>query len=359
MHPRKFPAQNVGRIPAVAVHTYVSNPITQAHLARLRDAAGNGPLLILTHDNPDPDALATGKGLAVLFQAWGVESRLAYCGLVARAENRAMLNRLTPEWENVEALDFLDQYPSIALVDSQPTAGNNRLPESLSPRIVIDHHHPVRQAINKVQYIDVRPEIGASVTLLYQHLEAAGVVPDPLLATAMFYGLKTDTQGLSRGAAPADEAVYLRLLSRADRTELIQVEQAGLPRDYFRAFSRGLNAARVYGHAVIAELGVMDRPDLAAEMADLLLRLEGTRAALCLGQHNNQLHLSLRIEFMDQDAGLLIQRIIVPPGKAGGHGTIAGGQVPLADQDVNRLIAQIEQRFLDATGENSAGESLL
>lgn len=339
------------------MHTSVSNPITQAQLDCLRDAAGKGPVLILTHDNPDPDSLAAGKGLAALLSAWGIPSRMVYSGLVARAENRAMLNRLTPEWEHSDTLDFLDQYPAIALVDSQPTAGNNRLPAP--PGIVIDHHHPVREAIAQARYVDVRPEIGASVTLVYQHMQAAGVTPDPLLATALFYGLKTDTQGLSRGAAPADEAVYLELLARANRSELIQVEHAGLPRDYFRAFSRGLNAARVYGRAVIADLGVMDRPDLAAEMADLLLRLEGARAALCLGQHGNILHLSLRIEFMEQDAGLLIQQIIVPPGKAGGHGTIAGGQAPLEGQDVNRLIARIEQRFLEVTGQDSPGEPLL
>lgn len=342
-----------------AMHTHVSNPITQAQLDRLRRAASDGPVLILTHDNPDPDSLATGKGLAALLTAWGIPNRMVYSGLVARAENRAMLNRLTPEWEHSDTLDFLDQYPAIALVDSQPTAGNNRLPAPVLPSIVIDHHHPVRDTIAQVQYVDVRPEIGASVTLIYQHLQAAGVTPDPLLATALFYGLKTDTEGLLRGATPADEAVYLELLARANRLELIQVEHAGLPRDYFRAFSRGLNAARVYGCAVIAELGLMDRPDLAAEMADLLLRLEGAHAALCLGQHANVLHLSLRIEFMQQDAGLLIQQIIVPPGKAGGHGTIAGGQVPLEGQDVNRLIARIEQRFLQATGQDSPGEPLL
>lgn len=153
------------------MHTHVSNPITQVRLDRLREAAGNGPVLILTHDNPDPDSLATGKGLAALLSVWGIPSRMVYSGLVARAENRAMLNRLTPEWEHSDTLEFLDEYPAIALVDSQPTAGNNRLPAPVLPTIVID---------------------------------------------------------LSRGAAPADEAVYLELLARANRSELIQVEHAGL-----------------------------------------------------------------------------------------------------------------------------------
>ena len=72
----------------------------------------------------------------------------------------------------------------------------------------------------------------------------------------------------------------------------------------------------------------MHRPDLAAEMADLLIRLDGALAVLCLGLHEQILYLSIRTEPMGQDAGLLVQQVIVPPGKAGGHGTMAGGQVP-------------------------------
>jgi nanoRNase/pAp phosphatase (c-di-AMP/oligoRNAs hydrolase) len=337
----------------------VVNSITPERLDRLQAAAGRGPVLILTHDNPDPDSLASGKGLAALFSAWRIPSRLVYSGLVARAENRAMMAHLTPEWEHEDTLAGLERYSAIALIDSQPTAGNNRLPASVTPSIVLDHHHPVREAIARVAYADVRPEIGASVTLVYQHLSAAGVAPDPVLATAMFYGLKTDTQGLSRGAAPADEAVYLELLSRADRAELIRVENSGLPRHYFRVFSNGLNAARVHGQVVIAELGSMDRPDLPAEMADLLLRLENTRAALCMGEHDGTVHVSLRLKILDQDAGLLIQRIVLPPGKAGGHGTIAGGQVPIGRQDAARITAEIERRFLDVFGESAPATPLL
>lgn len=341
------------------MQTFVANPITAEHLARLKAAAGSGPVLILTHDNPDPDSLATGKGLAALLRAWQIPTRLIYSGLVARAENRTVLERLTPEWEHSDTLDDLDRYSALALVDTQPTAGNNRLAAPRLPCIVFDHHHPIRDAVQRVDYSDVRPDIGASVTLVHQHLSAAGVEPDPLLATAMFYGLKTDTQGLSRGASLADEAVYLELLARADRAELIHVEQSGLPRHYFRAFSHGLHAARVHGHAVVAELGPMNRPDLPAEMADLLLRLEGTRAVLCLGQHGNTLHFSLRTQVMDQDAGLLIQQIVVPPGKGGGHGTIAGGQVPLADRDLRPLLDELERRFLAVMDAPADGEALV
>jgi nanoRNase/pAp phosphatase (c-di-AMP/oligoRNAs hydrolase) len=162
---------------------------------------------------------------------------------VARADNRAMLKYLTPEWEHHDSIEDLDRYSALALVDTQPGAGNNRLPSTHTPMIVFDHHHPIRETINSVQYADIQPEVGATVTLLYKYLETAEIVADPILATAMFYGIKTDTHGPSRGVSAADEATYIKLLSHLDHKILVQVEHAGLDRDNFRALHRGLKAA--------------------------------------------------------------------------------------------------------------------
>jgi nanoRNase/pAp phosphatase (c-di-AMP/oligoRNAs hydrolase) len=336
-----------------------SNPLIQNRLIQLRTIAGTGPVLILTHDNPDPDALASGKAFATLLKSyWNIPSQLIYSGLVQRAENRAMLKLLTPEWEHSDVLTRLDQFSALALVDTQPGAGNNRIPTTHTPQIVIDHHHPIRKTMEMVPYTDIQPEIGATVTLLDQYLETAAIVPDSDLATAMFYALKTDTRGLSRGASSTDQVVYLKLLAQIDHSKLIQVEQAGLPQIDFRAFSRGLQAARVYTQSVVADLGTMHRPDLAAEMADLLIRLDGALAVLCLGLHEQILYLSIRTEPMGQDAGLLVQQVIVPPGKAGGHGTMAGGQVPFVGQEFNHLVNEICRRFLKIMEETGEGEPL-
>lgn len=337
-----------------------SNPIGQDRLDLLRTTAGAGPVLILTHDNPDPDALAAGVALSTLLKsAWDVSSRLIYSGVVARAENRAMLARLTPEWKLSVQLPHLEQYSAVALVDTQPGAGNNRLPEDYAPHIVFDHHKPIREHMASVRYADVRPEIGATVTLLYQHLEAAGIEPDVTLATAKFYGLKTDTRGLWRGASPADEAVYVKLLRRIDRKKLSHIEQAGLSQDYFAAFNRGLEAAHLHGPSVFANLGHLSQPDLTAEIADLLIRLESAQTALCVGRHSDTLYMSLRTKRAAPEAEALIQHVVVGLGTAGGHGRMAGGQVSLADRESTQLTDEIMRRFLSVTDAPSAGTPLL
>lgn len=342
----------------LALHEH--NPIRDTHLAQLRAVTGAGPVLILTHDNPDPDALASGKALATLLDtAWDISSLLVYSGLVARAENQAMLTRLTPEWEHRDTLTGLDRYSALALVDTQPGAGNNRLPATHPPHIVFDHHRPRRETMDLVRYADLRPELGATVTLLHQYFETAGIDPDPILTTAMFYGLKTDTRGLSRYTSPADEVAYFDLLTGLDHEALNRVEHAGLSPDYFRAFSRGLQAARVYDQAIVAHLGPMHRPDLAAEMADLLIRLESARAVLCLAEYGEVLHLSLRTSLLNHDAESIIQPVVVGLGKAGGHGTMAGGQVTLTGHNADPLVSEITRRFLDIMGETDEGVPLL
>jgi nanoRNase/pAp phosphatase (c-di-AMP/oligoRNAs hydrolase) len=336
------------------------NPIDQDHLEKLRTTAGNGPVLILTHDNPDPDGLASGKALSTLLrEAWEIPSRLVYSGLVARAENHVMLDRLTPEWECSETLPDLRQYSAVAQIDTQPGAGNNRMRVVHPNHIVIDHHYPVRDATTTASYADVRTNIGSTVTIMFQYLEAARIDPDPLLATAMYYGLKTDTRSLTRGESVADDVAFMNLTRYLDQRELSKVEVAALTLEYFRAFSHGLHAARLFGQAIVAWLGSIEQPDFAAEMADILIRLQGARAALCMGRFRDTLHISLRTGGRDQDAGMIIQQVVTSPGSAGGHGTMAGGQFPLLGIDIDALLVELQHRFLAVLGETSEGMALI
>jgi nanoRNase/pAp phosphatase (c-di-AMP/oligoRNAs hydrolase) len=338
----------------------IENPIDQTCLQGLQQALGVGPVLILTHDNPDPDGLASGKALSCIFKRlWGISSRLVYSGIIARAENKAMLRLLTPEWEHYEILDDLEEYTALVLVDSQPGAGNNMIPNDHHPHVVFDHHHPLRAALKPVDYVDVRPEVGATSSLVFQYMQAADILPDAEIATSLFYGIQTDTRGLSRGDSPIDQFAYFELLKYIDRRLLIQVEQAGLPRDYFRAFCNGLHAALVWGRVVVCYLEKMHRPDFAAEMADLLVRLEDARAVLCLGYHEGIMYLSLRTAPLNQDAGILIQEVVYPPGKAGGHGVMAGGQIPILKSDPDDVYNRIKERFLSVMEEGGDGERLL
>jgi nanoRNase/pAp phosphatase (c-di-AMP/oligoRNAs hydrolase) len=302
-------------------------------------------MLILPHNDPDPDAIAGAVALRhLLAQRLNIEERIGYQGIIGRAENKALVRYLGHPLRRLRDSEFQGA-DAVALIDSQPGAGNNPLPPGRTPTIVIDHH-PWREETAAAAFAEVRSDIGATSTILTEYLQAAGVEPTPPLATALFYGIKTDTMGLGRGASPADAAAYFYLQPRIDVDALVEIERAQVPAEYFRSFDIALRAAQVYDDVVIAYIGQMDYPDLVAELADLLLRLEGIRWAICMGAYQGELVLSVRARGRRGGAGRLAQNMVKNRGTAGGHGAMAGGHLPLAGEDPEQVAMLLGQRAL-------------
>jgi nanoRNase/pAp phosphatase (c-di-AMP/oligoRNAs hydrolase) len=333
----------------------------RAFLERLSAAIrGTGSILILPHNNPDPDAIASAVALRyVLAEELGVDSDIAYTGVIGRSENKVLVRYLGHPLQPLAELD-LGHPTSTALVDTQPGTGNITLPPEATVAIVIDHH-AWREWTASAVYADVRPELGATSTILTQYLQAIGVEPTPLLATALFCGIKTNTMALGRDTSPADAAAYLYLQPRTDADALVRIEQAQVPADYFRSFDTALRAAQVYKGVVIGYLGLLDYPDLTAEMADHLLRLERAQWVICIGLYDENLVLSVRTRSRRDAAEELVLAMVGEDGAAGGHGTMAGGQVPLGGRDPEQAAHQLGQCALHYLGVPSdiAGQPLI
>jgi nanoRNase/pAp phosphatase (c-di-AMP/oligoRNAs hydrolase) len=330
-------------------------------LAQLLQAMeGRSEILILPHNDPDPDAIASAVALRhLLAENACIEGHIRYKGIIGRAENQALMRFLDRPLQRLTGSDLRQQWP-IAMVDTQPGSGNNALPAHLAPTLVFDHH-PWRKETETAAFADVRAGVGSTSTLLVEYLRTANIEPMPALATALFYGIKTDTLGLIRGASPADVAAYFYLQPRIDVEALIEIERAQVPAEYFTRLDAALHTARLYGNLIIAYVGPMRRPDLAAEMADLLLRLQGMRWAICTGVYKGDMILAVRSQSRRVGAGQLVRAIVGHEGTAGGHGTMAGGHVPLRSQTPERIADKLARRALQhlAIPETIAGEPLL
>ncbi|MBI2945504.1 MAG: bifunctional oligoribonuclease/PAP phosphatase NrnA [Candidatus Wallbacteria bacterium] len=283
-------------------------------------------LLVMTHDNPDPDSIASALVLQKLArERAGIRADIGYGGIVGRGENRSMLKSLSIELRKKSDIDFSD-YDLFALVDTQPHTGNNSLPSHIRPDIVIDHH-PLRKPTRSVRFHDVRRHYGATTTALTEYLFASRLKLDPALATALFYGIKSETQSLGREASAADKAVYTKLFLHMDAERLWRIEHSPLSPKYFAMMADAIHGTRVHGDVAIACLGEIAVPDMVAEFADLLMRLEHVAWAFCFGLFHGDLYLSLRTSDRAAEAGEIIQEIVGSEGKAGGHGMIAGGKI--------------------------------
>jgi nanoRNase/pAp phosphatase (c-di-AMP/oligoRNAs hydrolase) len=320
--------------------------MTTDHLHALFEAVSSAErVLILTHNDPDPDAVGSAVALRhLLVNHQKDEVKIAYRGIIGRAENKALVRYLGYPLQRLSRADLAPPLVT-ALVDTQPGAGNSPLRQSAAVNIVVDHH-PWQPDSAKVPHADVRPEVGAASTIMTEYLRAAAVDFPASIATALFYGIKTDTLGLGRSATKADVAAYAFLVPLIDSQALFEIERAQVPAEYFRSLVDTLHATNIYRDVLITYLGWMKYPDLAAEIADWLLRLKGIQWVICLGAHKEHLFIAIRSRHQRGGAGALAHAVIAGLGTAGGHGSMAGGQVRLDGRPPDALASQINLAVL-------------
>jgi len=294
--------------------------------AMLKWAWGRGKIIIIVHDNPDPDCLASATALRHLFvMKLNKDAVITFSGMMGRSENLAMAKELQIPLTPLGIVD-LKEYQVICMLDTQPGTGNNSLPPETKVDIVIDHH-PLREQTSECRWCDVRDDYGVTATILYEYLLAQGVSIGTKLATALFYAIKSETQDLGREANRPDKEAYLHLFPLANKKLLYEITHPKLPVEYFLTIGDALDNSRIYDHALVANLQKIVFPEVVAEMADFLLRLENIETVLCLGHYNTEAVLSIRTIRHDLNAGEIIKRLVTGLGKAGGHGMMAGGKI--------------------------------
>jgi nanoRNase/pAp phosphatase (c-di-AMP/oligoRNAs hydrolase) len=312
-----------------------------------------GDALVVTHDNPDPDSLASAYGLKVLLEHHlGRKTRIGFGGIIGRAENQALVRACKIPLTPLEQIDFAD-YSTVMLVDSQPQTGNNSLPDSVQLDLVVDHHPLREQTPERTRWVDVRSDFGASATIVAKYLKSKNVPIPPLLATAFFYAIKSETQDLGVEANESDREIYFELFPKVDPEVLFQITHPRVSAEYFRVVSDVTRKTKIYDSAAFTYIGRISSPDFVAEMADMVMRLEGIEWSLCVGAYNGDLTLSLRTSRQGGGAGRMIQDIVRGLGTAGGHGMMAGGKIQQAPEDRIarlKLVDSVRDRYLSALG---------
>jgi len=319
-----------------------------------------GALVILPHDNPDPDALASAAAIKYLAATLAKkESHIVLGGIVGRAENRAMLTYLNITLVPVGEVHFGGD-TQVVLVDTQPGRSNNSLPEGIVPAGVIDHH-PAYGRYDRIPFVDLREEYGATSSIVTEYLEESKLVPEAKIATALFYGITAETQDLGREATAADIEAAHFLYPYTNKRRLAKIENARVPREYFRVFREGIERATLYDRVVVSMLGEVQYPDMVAELADFLLRLDQVEWAAAIGTFGTCLHVSIRTTDREQNAGDLLQRVLGSR-SAGGHDMIAGGRIAVGEDPAahERAAAMVRDRLLSAIGvDAAAGQPLV
>lgn len=311
-------------------------------------------MAIYTHDQPDPDSIASAYALQhLLARRLEADAAIAFGGTIGRATNRAMVEHLGIRLRPLAGIKHAE-YHTHCMIDTQPEMGNHSIPDDLPIAIAIDHHPP-RPGARQAAFTDVRTDYGATSTMMFYYLKAAGLDLPAKLATALLIGIKSDTRGLEREASEADLHAYLEIFPRADLTLMARIESPRIPQRYFEAFHAALEVSALYDGVLVADIGEVENPDLVAELADFFIPLEGADYALVMGRHKGRMYLSLRTRSDEHDAGTTIARVVGEMGSAGGHGKMAGAQISL-DGASPDIADEVRRRFLAELGSDPQAE---
>ncbi len=313
-------------------------------------------LLILVHNQPDPDAIASALALRTLLRRNRKTTTIGYLGeKISRPENVAMVELMDIDLQMISHED-IKNFDSIALVDVQPSYFGGEVTGIDS---VIDHHPTTPEC--DARFTEISSEEGATATIMTRFLRAAQVEISAKLSTALLYGIKTDTMILNRGADLDDLEAFTYLYSQADLSLLRKIESKNLYSEEIKHYGEALLKHWISDGIIFMNLGRIEKEHLISQVADMGMRVGGVQWSVAFGIiSGSHLVMSVRNSGSVKSAGRLLFELFDEMGSAGGHRSYAKAVIPM--DEVKDLIGKtsrknveqwIDRVFRTATAQNA------
>src|SRR5438132_9982243 len=291
---------------------------------RIRSLFGEDKVYILLQHDPDPDAIGSALALRELLGRNRATTPIVTFGEVTRPENLAMIRLLDVQIDRINYDDLHKDGARLALVDVQPPYFNQPLGRV---DLVVDHHP--RRTPFKARFADLRTNYGATSTIFTEYLRSIGMEPSQRLATALLYGIKTDTLFLERGSILADLSAFTFLYPFANKAMITRIERPALPREDLEALGRALSRLRLDNGVAVIHMGEINREDVIPQMAEFCLNIEGVEWGIVSGLVKDRVVISVRNVGYVKSAGEIMKKLYDDIGSAGGHRSMAKAVVPL------------------------------
>jgi nanoRNase/pAp phosphatase (c-di-AMP/oligoRNAs hydrolase) len=334
--------------------TEFSRSLTRARVQQYQRYLSDADrILILLHNEPDPDAMASGLALRTLLRRTKATAVIGALEGVTRPENVRMANLLDISVETISR-DAIEDFDRIAMVDVQPHyfEGLDRVD------LVIDHH-PEQHGYNAV-FKDIREDYGSTCTILTEHLRAVDADISERTATAMLYAIKSDTLFFNRQANRCDIEAFSYLYPLSDATLIRRMEGAEITAERLRFVVKATELGRMEDQVFAAFIGNVPREDVIPYVADFFLQLENVRWTAIAGVLNGTFVMSVRNLGYAKNAGDFVRRYFAELGSAGGHRAMAKAIVPmdafrlrfgdLTDRQIADKIHELIATFLRESG---------
>jgi len=280
-------------------------------------------LLILLHNDPDPDALASGLAIRNVLHRTKTTAIIGAVQGVTRPENLRMVNLLDIHVEQVTP-ESVKEFDRVVMVDVQPHYFGGLIDRA---DLIIDHH-PEQPGYTSV-FKDIRADYGSTSTILTEHLRAVDVNISERTATAMLYAIKSDTLFFNRQTNRVDIEAFSYLYPLADPTLIRKMEGAEITIERLDYVVKAHASGTMEGQVFCASIGESPREDFIPYVADFFLQLEDVKWTIVAGRVSGALVISVRNLGYSKNAGEFVRRYFAEVGSAGGHRAMAKAVIPM------------------------------
>jgi nanoRNase/pAp phosphatase (c-di-AMP/oligoRNAs hydrolase) len=295
----------------------------------------------------DPDSLSSAMATKRLLRYRTKKVSIVYPNEIRRLSNIAMVDLLKINAERVKSINK-DEYTKFVIIDSQPS--HNPFFADITFDVIIDHH-PVSGSW-KACFIDIRPDYGATASMMVEYLRAAAIKPSVAIATALFYAIKVDTRNFEKKSKLADVISFRYLFNIANQNLVRKIELSELRLSELNYFKTAFETMKISNNRLYAHVGRVFSPDVLVIIADFFNRVHPVSWVFISGIHGERLVVIYRCDGYRKNAGVLAKKVFGEIGSAGGHREAARAEVPLKnldkqDQDFNtHVLRRLTRRHL-------------
>lgn len=327
-------------------------------LARVIAGANDQPHVILLGGHPDPDGIGAALAHKRLCERLGVSATIAHVLPLSRSENRALVKLLNVPMLKVSDPSELSEFGYLALVDASTSEPSLKIPEKLKLLTVVDHHRP--PSLPKAPFVDIRHDVAATCTMYAEYADS-GLAPfgsagndDGAVATAMFFGIQTDTDDFAY-ATPADFRAAAYLKPFCDAEILSRVGRRAVTAEAMEAIGRALTDIEVVRDFAISGVGHVsaNNRDAIPMAADFILRREDIDTVLVFGIVEDRIDGSLRTRRASVDPAAFMQSAFGDDSEGrpygGGRADMGGFRIPLglmAESDDEEVLWQLAREVV-------------
>ena len=287
----------------------------------------------------DPDAIASALTLKRLF--WRKAKKIVICRVnaIKRSDNLAMIKSLRITLPYIKQIDTTD-ITKWATVDAQPH--HHKYLNNKQFDIIIDHHPP--SPYPDTVFKDIRDNYGSASSIMTEYLRAADITPSARLATALFYGIKTDTDNFARTSTSADIKAFRYLYPYVNLNIIKKIESSEINKKNIPAFRQAFENLQLVKDAAFIHMGEVSDADTLVIMADFFMKMAEASWCLTSGIHGQKLIIIVRYVGFRLHAGQIANRLFGKLGSAGGHKNAARAEIPLsALKDENISTADLNE----------------